>query len=216
MVVQSLTHVWLCSPMGCSTPVSPTFTISQSLLRFMSIQSVMLSNHLILCCSLLLLPSVFPSIRVFSSELVLHVRWPKYWSFSFSIIPFSEYLGLIPFRTDWFDLLVFQGTLKSLPQCHNLKASILQCSAFFRVQLSHSYITTRKTIALTIQTFVGQAMSLLFNMLSIGLSQFSFQGAEIVVQHKFQQSRYAGCKSVFPAMQKEICVNCITSVILFL
>ena len=130
----------------------------------------MLSNHLILCFSLLLLPSIFPSIRVFSSELVLHVRWPKYWSFSFSMSPFKEYLGLIPFRIDWFDHLVFQGTLKSLPQCHNLKASVLQCSAFFRVQLSHPYITTRKTIALMIQTFVGQAMSLLFNMLSIGLS----------------------------------------------
>ena len=124
------------------------------------------SNHLILCCPLLLLPSIFPSIKVFSNESVLCVRWPKYWSFSFSISPSNEYLGLISFRMDWFDLLAVQGTLKSLLQHHSSKASILQCSAFFIVQHSHSYITTGKTIALTRRTFVGKVMSLLFSMLS--------------------------------------------------
>ena len=132
----------------------------------MSIGSVMLSNHLILCHPLLLLLSFFPSIRVFSSESALHIRWPKDWSFSFSISPFSEYSGLISFRIDWFDLPVVQGTLKSLLQHHNLKASILQCSAFFMIQFSHPYMTTRKTIALTRGTFVGKIMPLLFNMLS--------------------------------------------------
>ena len=124
------------------------------------------SNHFILCCPLLLPPSVLPSIRVFSKESVLHIRWPKYWSFSFSISPSSEYSGLISFRMDWLDLLAVQGTLKSLFQHRTLKASILQCSAFFIVQLSHPYMTTRKTIALTRPTFVGKVMSLLFNMLS--------------------------------------------------
>ena len=137
-----------------------------SLLKLMSIESVMLSNHLILCCPLLLLPSVFPNIRVFSSESVLRIRWPKYWSFSFSISPSNEYSGLISFRMDWLDLLAVQGTLKSLLQHHSSKASMLCCSAFFMVQLSHPYITTRKIITLTRQTFVGKVMSLLFNMLS--------------------------------------------------
>ena len=123
----------------------------------------MLSNHLILCCPLLLLPSIFPS-RVFSSELVLHIRWPKYWSFSFSISPSNEYSGLICFRMDWLDLLAVQGILKSLLQHHSSKASVLQCSTFFIVQLSHPYVTTGKTIALTRWTFVGKVMSLLFNM----------------------------------------------------
>ena len=132
----------------------------------MSIESVMPSNHLILCCPLLFLPSVFPSIRIFSNESVLHIRWPKYWSISFSISPSNEYSGLISFRADWLDLLAVQGTLKSLLQHHNSKASILQCSAFFVVQLSHPYITKGKIIALTKQTFVGKVMSLLFNMLS--------------------------------------------------
>ena len=131
----------------------------------MSIESVMPSNHLILCHSLLLLPSIFPNIRVFSSESVLHISWPKYWSFSFSISPFNEYSGLISFRIDWFDLLAIQGTLKSLIQCYSSKASILQCSAFFVVQLSHPYMTTGKTIALTTRIFVSKVMSL-FNMLS--------------------------------------------------
>ena len=132
----------------------------------MSIESVMPSNHLILCHPLLLPPSIFPSIRVFSKESVLCIRWPKYWSFSFNISPSSEYSGLISFRMDWLDPLAVQGTLKSLLQHHSSKASILQRSAFFMVQLSHPYMTTGKTIALTRRTFVGKVMSLLFNTLS--------------------------------------------------
>ena len=132
----------------------------------MSIELVMPSNHLIFCHPLLLLPSIFPSIRVFSNELVLCIRWPKYWSFSFSISPSSEYSGLISFRMDWLDLLAIQGTLKSLLQHHSSKASILQCSAFFMVQLSHPYMTTGINITLTRWTFVSKVMSLLFNILS--------------------------------------------------
>ena len=132
----------------------------------MSIESVMPSNHLILCRPLLLLPSIFPSIRLFSHEPALRIRWPKYWSFSFNISPSNEHPGLISFRIDWLDLLAVQGTLKSLLQHHSSKASILQHSAFFIVQLSHPYMTTGKTTALTRWTFVGKAMSLLFNMLS--------------------------------------------------
>ena len=141
---------------------------TQSLLRLTSIESVMPSNHLILCHPLLLLPSIFPSIRVFSKEAILHNRWPKYWSFSFSfsISPSNEYSGLISFRIDWLDLLAVQGTLKSLLQHHSSMALILRRSAFFMVQLSHPYMTTGKTIAVTRQTFVGKVMSLLFNMLS--------------------------------------------------
>ena len=137
-----------------------------SLLRLASIESVMPSNHLILCCPLLLLPSIFLSIRIFSKESVLHIRWPKYWSFSFSISLSNEYSGLIFFRMYWFDLLAVQGTLKSLLQYHSSKATILQCSALFIVQLSHPYMITGKTIALTGRTFVGKVMSLLLNMLS--------------------------------------------------
>ena len=144
---------------------SLSFTIFWSLLKLMSIESVMPSNHLILCHPLLRLPSIFPSIRVFSSELALCIRWPKVWSFSFSLNPSSEYSGLISFKLDWLDLLAVQGTLKSLLQYHSLKASILQCSAFFMVQVLHPYMTTGKTIALTIQTFVSKMMSLLFNTL---------------------------------------------------
>src|SRR5574340_211714 len=132
----------------------------------MSIPLVMPSNHFILCCPLLLPPSIFPSIRVFSNESTLRIRWPKYWSFSFNISPSNEYSGLISFRMDWLDLLAVQGTLKSLLQHHSSKASILQCSAFFKVQLSHPYMTTGKTLALTRRTFVGKVMSLLLNMLS--------------------------------------------------
>ena len=132
----------------------------------MSIESVMPSKQLILSHPLLLSPSIFPSIRIFSNESVLRIRWPKYWSFSFSISPSNEHSGLISFRMDWLDLLAVQGTLKSLLQHHSSKASILQHSAFFTVQLSHLYMTTGKTIALTIWTFVGKVMSLLFNMLS--------------------------------------------------
>ena len=144
---------------------SLSFTISWSLLKFTSIESVMPSTHLILCRPLLL-PSILPSIRVFYSELALHIRWPKYLSFSFSISPSNEHSGLISFRTDWLDLLAVQGTLKSLLQQHSSKASIIQCSAFFIVQLSQPYVTTRNTIALTIWTFVSRVMSLLFNTLS--------------------------------------------------
>ena len=132
----------------------------------MSIESLLPSNHLILCRPLLLLPSIFPSIRVFSNESAFHIRWPKYWSFSFNISPYNEHPGLISFRMDWLDLPAVQGTLKSLPQHHSSKASILLCSAFFIVQLSYPYMTTGKTIALTRQTFVDKVMSLLFNMLS--------------------------------------------------
>ena len=140
-------------------------TNSQSLLKLMSIESVMPSNHLILCRSLLLLPPIFPSIRVFSNESVLHIRWPKYQSFSFSISPSNEYSGLTSFRMDRLDQLAEQGTFKSLLQHHSSKASI-QCSAFFMVQLSHPYMTTGKTIALTIWIFVSKMMSLILNMLS--------------------------------------------------
>ena len=132
----------------------------------MSINSVMPSNHLILCCPLLLLPSVFPSIRVFSNKSALHISWPKYWSFSFNINPSNEHPGLISFKKDWLALLAVQGTLNSLLQHHSSKASILRCSAFFTIQLSHPYMTTGKTIALTRWTFVGKVMSLLCNMLS--------------------------------------------------
>ena len=145
---------------------SLSITNSWSSLRLMSIESVMPSSHLILCCPLLLLPPIPPSIRVFSNESTLHMSWPKYWSFSFSIIPSKEIQGLISFRMDWLDPLAVQGTLKSLLQHHSSKASILKHSAFFTVQLSHPYMTTGKTIALTRWTFVGKVMSLLFNMLS--------------------------------------------------
>ena len=158
----------------------------------MSVESVMPSNHLILCCPLLLLPSNFPSIRVFSNESVIHIRWPKYWSFSFSISPSNEYSLiswmnslLISFRMNWFDLLAVQGTLKSLLQHHNSKASILWHSAIFMVRLSHPYVTTGKTIALTRWTFVSKIMSLFFNMLvchrfCLGLSGLFFQGASVL------------------------------------
>ena len=145
---------------ACQAPLSST--ISQSLLKFMSIELVMQFNHLILCCPLLF--SIFPSIRVFSNESAPRIRWSKYWSFSISLS--NEYSGLISFRIDWFDLLAIQGTFKSLLQDHSSKESTLQCSAFFMVQLSHPYTTTGKTIVLTTQTFVSKVMSLLFNMLS--------------------------------------------------
>ena len=143
-----------------------SITNSHSLLKHMSIKSVMLSSHLILCLLLLLLPPIPPSIRVFSNESTLRMKWPKYWSFSFSISPSNEHPGLISFRMDWLHLLAVQGTLKSLLQHHSSEASILQHSAFYTVQLSHPYMTTGKTIALTRWTFVGKVMSLLFNMLS--------------------------------------------------
>ena len=165
--VQSLSHVQLfATPWITERQASLSITSSRSSLKLMSIKSVTPPNHFILCHPLLLLPSVFPSIRVFSNEAALHIRWPKYWSFSFSISPSNEYSGLISFRMDCLDLLAIQGNLKSLLQHHSSKASILQCSALFIVQLSHPYMTTGKSIALTRQTFVGKVMSLLFNMLS--------------------------------------------------
>ena len=145
---------------------SLSITISQSLLKFMSIELVMPSNHLILCHPLLLPPSIFPSILGFSNESALRIRWLKYWSFSFSISPSNQYSGLISFRMDWSDLLAVHGTLKSLLQHHSSKASVLPCSAFFIVQLSHPYMTTEKTITLIKRTFVGELTSLLFKMLS--------------------------------------------------
>ena len=153
--------------MDCSTPAFPVHhQLLEPAQTHVIIESVMPSSHLILYCPLLLVPSVFPNIRVFSRKSVLHIRWPKYWSLSFSISPSSEYSGLISFRMDWLDLLAVQGTLKGLLQHHSSKTSILQHSAFFILQLSHPYMTTGKTIALTTWTFVGKVMSLLFNMLS--------------------------------------------------
>ena len=161
-----LSHVWLfATPWTAAHQASLSITNSLSLLKLMSIESVMPTNHLILFRPLLLLPSIFPSIRVFSNESVLFIRWPKYWSVSFSISPSNEYSGLISFRMDWLDLVV-QGTLKSLFQHHISKVSVLWRSAFLIVQLSHPYITTGKAIALTGQTFVDKVLSLLFNMLS--------------------------------------------------
>ena len=164
---ESLSRVPLfATPWIAARQASLSITTSRSSLKLMSIELVKPSNHLILCHPLLLLPRIPPSIRVFSNESILCMRWPKYWSFSFSISPSKKHPGLISFRMDWLDLLAVQGTRKSLLQHHSSKASILQLSAFFRVQLSHPYITTGKTIALTRQTFVGKVMSLLFNMLS--------------------------------------------------
>ena len=150
----------LCDPMDSTCQVSLSVTNSRSLLKLMSIKSVMPSNHLILCCPLLLLPSIFPTIRVFSNESVLHIRWPKYWSFSIS--PSNVYSGLSSFRIDWFDRLALQGTLSRVFSNTTVQASILQCSAFFIVQLSHLYTTTGKTIALTRQTFASKVLSLFF------------------------------------------------------
>ena len=162
--VQLFSHARLfVTPWTAACQASLSITNSWSLLKLMCITSVMPSNHLILCHPLLL-PSIFSIIRVFSNESVLHIKWPKYWSFSFSISPSNEYSGLVSFRMDWLDLLAVQGTLKSLLQHHSSKASILQHSAFFIVQFSHPYMTTGKTIALNVWTFVGKVMSLIFNM----------------------------------------------------
>ena len=156
----------LCDPMNCSTPGLPVHHQLPSLLKLMSIESVMASSHLILCHPLLLLPPIPPSIRVFSNESILHMRWPKYWSFSLIISPSNEHPGQVSFRMDWLDLLAVQGTCKSLLQHHSSKALILRHSDFFTVQLSHPYMTTGKTMALTRQAFVSKVMSLLLNMLS--------------------------------------------------
>ena len=169
------------TPWTTARQASRSFTISQSLCKLMSIELVMSSNHLILCHLLLLLPSIFPSIRDFSSESALHIRWPKYWSFSFSISLSDEYSWLIFFRIDWFDLLALQGTLKSLLQYHSSKASILLHSAFFMVQLSHPFMTTGKTIALTIWNFVGKVMFLLFNVLSRFIIAFLSRSKRLLI-----------------------------------
>ena len=169
------------TPWIAARQASLSITNSRSSLRLVSIESVMPSSHLILCHPLLLLPSIPPSIRVFSSESILRMRWPKYWSFSFSIIPSNEIPGLISFRMDWLDLLAVQGTLKSLLQHHSSKASILQCSTFFIVQLSLPYMTTGKTIALTRWTFVGKIMSLLFNMLSRLVITFFLRSKHLLI-----------------------------------
>ena len=166
MLVQSLSHIRLFAiPLTAVCQASGSITKSWSLLKLMPIELVMPSNHLILCHPILLPPSIFPSIRVFSNVSALLIRWPKYWSFSFSISPSNEYSGLISFRIDWLDVLAIQGTLKSLLHHHSLKASILWHSAFFIGQLSYPYMTTDKTIALTRWTFVGKIISLLLNML---------------------------------------------------
>ena len=169
------------TPWTATSQASLSITNCQSLLKLTSIELVMPSNHFILCCSLLLPSSIFLSIRVFSNESALRIRWPKYWSFSFSISPSNEYSGLIPFRMDWLDLLAVQGTLKSLLQHHSSKASILQCSAFFILQLSHPYMTTGKTKDLTRWTFVGKVMSLLFNMPSRLVIIFLSRSKQILI-----------------------------------
>ena len=167
IVVQSFSHVWLfATPWTAACQVSLSFTIFWNLLKFMSIELVMSPNHFILCHLLLSLPSIFPSIRVFSNEMALRIRWPKYWSFSFSISSSNDYSGLISFRIDWFDRLAVWGTLKSLLQHNSSKASVLQRPPLFMAQLLHPYMTTGKSIALTRWTSVGKIMSLLFNLLS--------------------------------------------------
>ena len=164
------------TPWTAARQASLSITNSQSLLKLISIESVVPSNHLILCRPLLLLPSIFPSIRVFSNESALHIKWPKYWSFSFSISPSNEYSGLISFRIDWFDLLAVQGTLRSFLQHHNSKVSILWCSAFFRVQLSHPFLTTGKTIVWPSRPLSAK-WYLCFLIHCLGLSQLFFRGA---------------------------------------
>ena len=188
--VPSFSHVWIFgTPLTAPHQVSLAITNTRSLLKLMSIELVMPSNHLILCHPLLLPPSILPNIRVFSNRSVLRIRWPEYWSFSFS--PSNEYSRLISFRIDWFDLLAVQGTLKSCLQHHSSKASILQCLAFFIVQLSHPYITTGKTIALTSWTFVGKVMSLLLNMLSRLVITFLPRSNHVLIscQDNLQQMR---------------------------
>ena len=181
VVVQSLNCARLfVTPWTAVCQACLSFTVSQNLLKLTSIESVMPSNHLILCHPLLL-PSIFPSIRVFPNEWALYIRWPKYWSFNFSISPSNKYSGLISFRIDWFDLLAVPGTLKSLLQHHSSKASILQFSAFFMVQFSHLYMTTRKPIALTRWTLVSKVMSLLLNTLSRLFIAFLLRGKCLLI-----------------------------------
>ena len=187
--VSSLSRVCLSvTPWAAAHQASLSITNSQSLLKLMSTESAIPSNHLILCCSLILLPSIFSSIRVFSNESVICIKWPKYWSFSFSISPTNEYSGLTHFRNDWFDLLAVQGTLKSLFQHHSSKALIIQHSACFIVQLSHPYMTTGKTIVLTRWTFFGKVMSLLLNMLSRLVIAFLPRSKDICFDSTFSQT----------------------------
>ena len=187
--LQSLSLVWLLvTPWTAAHQASLSITNSQSLLKLKSIKSVMPSNQLILCCPILLLPSIFPSIRVFPNESVLRTRWPKGWSFSFNTNPSNEYSGLISFRMDWLDLLAVQGILKSLIQHCGSKASILWCSAFFIVQFSHPYMTTGKTIALIRHTFVGKVKSVLFNMLSTLVITFLPRSKHLLISWMQSQS----------------------------
>ena len=200
--VQSLSRVQLfVTPWTAARQASLSITNSQSLPKPVSIESVIPSNHLILCPPLLLLPSIFPSIRVFSNESALRIRWPKNWSFSFNISPSNEHPGLMSFRMDWLDLLAVQGTLKSLLQHHSSKASILRSSAFFIVQLSHPYMTAGKTIALTRRTFVDKVMCLLFNMLSRLVITFLPRSKRLLIS----------TSSAFTNLLNE--ENCLTSVL---
>ena len=192
VVVQLLSCVLLfVTPCTAACQASPSFTISWGLLKFVFIESVMPSNHLIRCCPLLLLHSIFPSIRVFSNNSALRIRWPRYWSFSFSISHSNAYSGLISFRIDRFDLLAVQGNIKSLLQHHNSKASILWCLVFFMVQLPHPNMTTRKIIALTIRTFVGKVMFLIFNMLSRFITAF-LPRSKHLLDHSLVMVKYIG------------------------
>ena len=198
--VRSLSHLqFFATPWTAARQAFLSITNSPRLLKLMSIELVMPSNHLNVCRPLLLLPSIFPSIRVFSDKSVLHIRWAKYWSFSFSSSPSKEYSGLISYRMDWLDLLAVQGTLKSLLQHHSSKASILWHSAFYIVQLSHPYMTTGKTIALTRWTFVGKVMSLLFNMLS------KFVIAFLLEQASFNCMAAVTICSDFGAQKNNVC-----------
>ena len=211
-LVQSLSRVRLfVTPWTALCQTSLSITNCRSVLKLMSIKSVMPSNHLIICCPLLLPPSIFPSIRVFSNESALPIKWPKYWSFSFSISPSNDYSGLISLRMDWLDLLAVQGTLKSLLQHHSSKASILWPSAFFIVQFSHPCMTTGKTIALTRQTFVGKVMSLLFNMLSRLVITFLPRSKHLMMHHEFLY------KEVIPLCTpgSKVWYSCFTSLLLF-
>ena len=181
-LVQLISHFWLFEiPWTAARRASLSITDSQSLLTLMSIESVMSSNNLILCFPLLLPLSIFPSIRVFTNESALCIRWPKYWSFSLNISPYNEQSGLISFRTDWLDLLAVQGTLKGLLQHHSSKTSILWCSAFFIVQLSHPHVTTGKSIALSRCTYVGKVMSLLLSMLSRLCHKFLVRSKHLLI-----------------------------------
>ena len=198
IVVQSLSHVWLCDSTDCSMPGSPALPYLPELAPLL-VHWVSDAIDLIICCPLVSLPSVFPSIRVFSNELALCIRWPKYWNFSFDTSPSNEYSGMISFRIDWFDLLAVQGTLKSPLQHHNLKASVLWCSAFFMVQLSHLYMTAGKTTALTIGTFVGKVM------LKTYVHTKSRQGIVIVKQQDpMVLSHYVLCLTLWENLNQRI------------